>query len=136
MSGRNRKRIFSLGGEKFKRYNLSTKKKSFLYGGWNGIVLFVDTFTNTKVICRSCSLTRYLDSINFSNVKKGKFGQKVRDMAFDYIEFYYFEVQELRELRNYQNLFNRELTRLESLNTQQTEFNFSARKKRSNRNVK
>lgn len=136
MSDRNRKRTCLLGGETFKRYNLSTRKKSFKYGGWNGIVLFVDTFFNKRVVCRTTHLNRYLDGICFDTVKRGKFGKVVRDMAFDYIEVYFYEVQDYTKIRDYKNYFNREITKERKKLNNQLELNFSARKKRSNRDVK
>lgn len=135
MSEWNRKRTFTLGGETFKRFSLSTKKKTFKHGGWCGIVLFIDTFMNKKVICRTMHLNRYLDGINFESVKRGKFGKDVRDMAFDYIEVYYYEVQDYTKIRDYKNYFNREITKAKKATTNQLELDFSARKKRSNRNV-
>lgn len=136
MSGRNRKRTFSLAGESFRRYYLSSRKKSFKHGGWSGIVLFVDTFTNEKSICRTMHLNRYLDNISFNTVKRGVYGVKPQMMAFDYIEIYYFEVEDFKKIRDYQNLFNREITKEKKTIPGQMEINFSAKKQRSNRHVK
>lgn len=70
-----------------------------------GVILFRDGVDNKKEFGRSVKLKEYLDSINHSSIKSGRYGRGPRDMKN--IEVFFIEVESKEEVVKVYNHFNK-----------------------------
>lgn len=70
-----------------------------------GIILFRDGVTNKIEFGRSVKLKEYLDSINSSSIKSGRYGRGPRDMQN--VEVFFIEVDSKEEVVKLYNHFNK-----------------------------
>lgn len=107
----------TIGGIKLKKFNPSSKKKpTFKDGGWAGIIVFREPHLSHHgwryVVCRSMHLERYLKGINFNTVKGGKYGTGPQTMSYQYMDVFYYELDDWKNIRDMQGYFRKEITKM------------------------